>query len=89
MGTRGLACSSSALNGKWPRLGTCRAWLVAFFCGKYYNLEASEKSIAYILKSIRELHGAMMEIPTGRDEPEAEPFREGVLVAEALFAFCH
>lgn len=40
-------------------------------------------------RASRELHGAMMEIPTGRDEPEAEPFREGVLVAEALFAFCH
>lgn len=41
--------------------------------GNTCNLEASEKSIAHTLKSIREVHGTMMEIPTARDEPGAEP----------------
>lgn len=71
MGTEGLACSNSAFNGKWPRLGSGDSqslapclplWEIFVTC------KHQRKALPTLSRASERCMRAMREIPTGRDE---------------------
>lgn len=71
MGTEGVTCSNSGLNGKWPLLRTGDLQSLAHsrpLWEIFVMWQHRRKALPTLSRASERCMGAMREMPTGRDE---------------------
>lgn len=95
MGTEGLACSNSALNGKWPQLGTGDLQSLARCLPLreiFVTWEHQRKALPTLSRAPERCMWAMREIVPGRDERPGLSYAQAKgrgSFTEVLLDYCH